>query len=103
MASILRAQARADEPGFRFGGEECLVILHATNESAAGNAGDRLLQALRDAPRQLADGGSLNLRVSAGLVVVEAQESVAQAVERARTALYAAKRAGRDRWMWGQA
>lgn len=60
LASILRVQARADEPVFRFGGEEFLVILHATNESAA------------------------------------------HAVERADTALPSAKRAGRDRWSWGQ-
>ncbi|MGK2899430.1 MAG: hypothetical protein ACSLE9_12205 [Burkholderiaceae bacterium] len=60
MASILRVQARADEPVFRFGGEEFLVISHATNESAA------------------------------------------HAVERADAALYSAKRAGRDRWFWGQ-
>jgi diguanylate cyclase (GGDEF)-like protein len=103
VASILRAQARADEPVFRFGGEEFLVILHATNESAAGSAADRLLQALRDAPLQVADGVSLNLRVSAGLAVVGTEESLAQAVERADTALYAAKRAGRDRWTWSQA
>lgn len=101
VASILLAHARADEPVFRFGGEEFLAIFHVTAESQAAIAADRLLQALRDAPLQLPDGRSLNLRMSAGLVVVGAEESMAQAVERADKALYAAKQAGRDRWAWG--
>jgi PleD family two-component response regulator len=79
------------------------VIVHATNESAASRAADRLLQALRDAPLHLPSGESLSLRVSAGLVVVGPEESVAHAVERVDAALYAAKRAGRDRWLWGAA
>lgn len=103
LADILRAQARAEEPVFRFGGEEFLVILLPANEAAAGRAADRLLQALRDAPLQLSNGLSLDLRISAGLVVVGPEESAGQAIERADAALYAAKRAGRDRWLWASA
>ncbi len=101
LAAILRAHARADEPVLRFGGEEFLMILHVADEAAAGHAVDRLLQSLRDAPLHLSDGARLNVRASAGLVVVGLEESVAHAVERADAALYSAKRAGRDRWRWG--
>ncbi len=103
LATLLRASARADEPVFRFGGEEFLLILHAQDEAAAGHAADRLLQALRDAPLQLPDGVSLELRISAGLSVVGREESMSRALERADAALYAAKRAGRDRWLWAEA
>ena len=102
LASILRAQARTEEPAFRMGGGAFLLILHATDESAAERAADRLLRALRDAPLQLSDGLRLNLRVSAGLVAVEPPESAARAVERAAVALRLAKHAGRDRWSWGE-
>lgn len=103
FAAILRAHARADEPVLRYGGEEFLMILHVADEAAASHAVDRLLQSLRDAPLPLSDGARLNVRASAGLVVVGMDESVARAVERADAALYAAKRAGRDRWRWGEA
>ena len=102
IAAILRAHARADEPVLRFGGEEFLMILHVADEAAAGYAVDRLLQSLRDAPLHLSDGAQVNLRASAGLIVVGREESVAHAVERADAALYSAKRAGRDRWRWGE-
>jgi diguanylate cyclase (GGDEF)-like protein len=87
---------------FRFGGEEFLLLLHTADDVAAGRAADRLLQALRDAPLHLSDGTVLHLRVSAGLVVVGPEESVEHAVERADGAMYSAKRAGRDRWQWGE-
>jgi diguanylate cyclase (GGDEF)-like protein len=103
VAGILRAQARADEPVFRFGGEEFLVIFHAVDEAAAGRAADRLLQALREAPLALSDGTVLQLRVSAGLAAVAPDESLGSAVERADAALYAAKNGGRDRWCWSEA
>ncbi len=101
VASILRAHARADEPVFRYGGEEFLVLFNAVDAAAAGHAADRLLQALRDAPLELSDGTTLQLRISAGLAIVGPEESMATAVERADAAMYAAKHAGRDRWLWG--
>lgn len=102
LASILRTQARAEEPVFRVGGGAFLVILLAANESAAACAADRLLQALRDAPLQLSDGQQLKLCVSAGLVVVPPPESAQQAVDRAAAALQEARHAGRGGWSWGR-
>ena len=100
VADVLRAQAHADEPVFRFGGEEFVMLLHVADAAAAGLAADRLLQALRDAPMRLAEGAPLALRASAGLAAVQPGDTVTQAVARADAALYSAKRAGRDRWHW---
>lgn len=102
LAAILRAQARAEEPVFRFGGEEFLVVLHTADAAAAGVAADRLLQAVRERPLQASSGALLPLRVSAGLAIVGADEPLARALARADTGLYAAKRGGRDRWCWGE-
>ena len=102
VATVLRAQARAEEPVFRFGGEEFLLLLHAADPASAASAADRLLKALRDAPLTLADGQSLRLTLSTGLITVGRDESVSEAVARADAALYAAKHAGRDCWRWGR-
>lgn len=100
VADVLREQAHADEPVFRFGGEEFVLLLHTADAADAGRAAERLLQALRDTPMPLADGAPLALRLSAGLAAVRPGDTVAQVVERADAALYCAKRAGRDRWRW---
>jgi diguanylate cyclase len=101
VATILRAHARAGEPVFRFGGDEFLMLLQASEAEMAAKAVHRLVHAVRTAPLRLQDGDVLHLRISAGLAAVGAQESAARAVERADRGLYAAKAAGRDRWMWG--
>ena len=100
MAALLKSHSRIGEPVFRFGGEEFLVLIQATGRDEAGKAVDRLLQALRTTPLPLADGALLSLRASAGLAVVGQDEAMANAVERADRALYAAKATGRDRWCW---
>jgi diguanylate cyclase len=100
VADILRRQARTGEPVFRFGGEEFLLLLHAENSEAAAIAAERILAAVRDTPLILEDRTVLALSVSAGLVEVGADESMANAISRADQAMYAAKRAGRDRWRW---
>lgn len=103
VATLLRAEARTGEPLFRVGGEEFLVMLHARDETAAAQAADRLLQALRDSPLHLPGGAALSLRVSAGLAVVGPEETMAAALQRADLAMYAAKQAGRDQWKFGHA
>ena len=100
VANLLRSNCRADEPLFRFGGEEFVALLQVPNRSLAQQAAERLLQGLRDAPMHLLDGHLLSLRVSAGLTQAGHDEALADVLERADLALYAAKAAGRDNWQW---
>jgi len=100
VAALLRAQARVDEPVFRFGGEEFLVLLHVADREAASLAAERLLQAFRDAPLALDGAERVALRVSAGLSQTRPDEPMAHALERADRALYVAKKSGRDCWRW---
>ena len=100
--ALLRAQCRAGEPLFRVGGEEFLALLQAADRATAGRAAERILQALRDRPMKAPDGEPLSLRASAGLAEVGPNEPIAEALDRADRALYAAKSAGRDTWRWAQ-
>ncbi len=102
LAYIFLQHSRADEPVFRFGGEEFLVLLQASSLDGATQAAGRLFQSLRDSPLVLDDGTVLNLRISAGLAAVGRDEKMAQAIDRADRAMYAAKAAGRDRWAWAE-
>ncbi|HXY22561.1 MAG TPA: diguanylate cyclase [Burkholderiaceae bacterium] len=100
LAYIFLQHSRADEPVFRFGGEEFLVLLQASGAEGAAQAAARLFQSLRDSPLVLEDGTVLKLRISAGLAAVGRDEKMAEAIDRADRAMYAAKAAGRDRWAW---
>ena len=100
VAAVLSRQARGDEPVFRFGGEEFLLLIRVEAASEAERVAERLLQAVRNTPMPLPDGQQLLLRVSAGLAVVGYDEEIGPATERGDGALYAAKAAGRDCWRW---
>jgi len=103
VAYIFLQHSRADEPVFRFGGEEFLVLLQASIKEGAAQAAERLFQSLRASPYVLEDGTVLNLRISAGLAAVGRDEKMAEALDRADRAMYASKAAGRDRWAWAEA
>jgi len=103
LAFIFLQHSRADEPVFRIGGEEFLVLLQASGAEGAAQAAERLFQSLRASPLVLDDGTVLNLRISAGLAAVGRDENMAEAIDRADQAMYAAKAAGRDRWVWAGA
>lgn len=100
VADTLSASRRGGECLFRLGGEEFLLILLATDDTAAGRGAERMLQALRDRPLALAGGPLLPLRLSAGIAALGNKEALAGALTRADHAMYAAKRGGRDRWEW---
>ena len=87
---------RRNDTVARYGGEEFAVILrHAQTED-----GTRLAERLCQTTRVLevaTDRGAVRPTVSAGVAPADGSESVAEWVDRADRALYAAKLAGRDR------
>ena len=81
---------------FRFGGEEFLVVLSNTGRESAALVGERL----RSAALRLAypvKGRPVELTVSLGCSTLLPGESSDSMLRRADTALYAAKRKGRNR------
>jgi diguanylate cyclase len=92
IAVILRTHCRAEDVPVRYGGDEFVIVVFGGDAAAEGVA-ERLHGAVRSAPwGQVADGLRVTVSVGVGRRV-PAHEAVAAA----DAALYAAKRAGRDR------
>ncbi|EXI83721.1 MAG: putative diguanylate cyclase AdrA [Candidatus Accumulibacter sp. BA-94] len=94
LVRTLRSALRPSDVLGRFGGEEFVLMLPDTEL-------DEAVTALTRFQRQLADcrvtGNGVALTFSAGVVVQAPGESLAESIERADTATYAAKRAGKNR------
>ncbi len=84
----------------RYGGEEFVLVLPATDETAAQRVSERVRQALFKAqiPHDASAVGQL-LTVSQGVgtIIPSASDTLMQFLDRVDRRLYAAKQAGRDR------
>lgn len=92
-SSVLRGQDNLA----RLGGDEFAVLLPGLDRDMARTVGERLLQRVASSPF-MADGVSINLTTSIGQAVHSGTLTTpSRLVENADIALYAAKRAGRNR------
>ncbi len=92
----LHAFPRKDDFVARYGGEEFIVVLRETPLRTAIKLGERLLRTIRELSVEH-DQGILNFTVSIGLAELDPRASPNQWLREADSALYQAKRAGRDR------
>lgn len=96
VADTLKAQVRNVDMVFRYGGEEFLILLSNTGLEAAALVGERLRQAVRRMHLQHQQPG-MDISASLGCACLQPGEALDDLLRRADDALYAAKRAGRDR------
>ncbi len=96
VAQALRQGLRQGDVLARWGGEEFLALLPATAPAAAAALAERLRQAVAALPVML-DGQTLSITVSLGVAPVGADADLQPATAQADRALYASKRAGRNR------
>ncbi|SEE31357.1 GGDEF domain-containing protein [Pseudomonas migulae] len=96
VAASIKGQLRNVDMVFRFGGEEFLIVLSNTGREAAAMVGERLRFAAQ-ANDFLADGKLIELTVSIGCSTLLPGESSESLLRRADSALYVAKREGRNR------
>jgi diguanylate cyclase (GGDEF)-like protein len=96
VAASIKNQLRNVDMVFRYGGEEFLILLSNTSREAAALVGERLRCAAQteDYP---ADGCTVELTVSLGCSTLLPGESAESLLRRADSALYVAKREGRNR------
>ncbi len=98
VGARLRASLRGTDLAGRFGGEEFLVVLPQTDTAGACTLGERIRQAVAEAPFEIGSGPPIPVTVSIGAASLQdATQTAEQLVEAADAALYAAKDGGRDR------
>jgi diguanylate cyclase (GGDEF)-like protein len=86
----------------RYGGEEFAVLLPESDVEGARNAAERLRQCVAESPVETARG-RLSVTISLGVVAIaEDFPDLAALLDRADAAMYAAKKAGRNRVKIGE-
>ena len=93
FANIVRSCLREADQFGRWGGEEFVVLLAASDAAAAATIGERIRRAV--AASAFSDG--LHVTASLGVAEYQVNESLEDWIGRADDALYAAKAAGRNR------
>ncbi|MGV8960696.1 MAG: diguanylate cyclase [Stenotrophomonas sp.] len=97
VASILTQFTRGSDYVFRYGGEEFVVVLVATDESKAWVIADGLCRRIYDSPVTLADGTPLAITASIGVALYDGHPDYERVMARADAAMYQAKKNGRNR------
>ncbi len=95
LAATVRGALRAGDAAYRFGGEELLLVLRNVTAAEAGEAAERIRAAVQRAGFPHPDGEGGLLTVSIG--VAAGEEESGRLLARADSALYEAKRSGRNR------
>lgn len=98
FADTLREQGRSTDPKARLGGEEFAIVMSDVSPQEARGTAERILVAFAAAEMAAASGERFRATVSAGIAFGSANgEPFEQVMARADSALYAAKRNGRNR------
>ncbi|HME23230.1 MAG TPA: PleD family two-component system response regulator [Acetobacteraceae bacterium] len=98
VADVLRNNTRVFDSLARYGGEEFVVVMPGTGADDAAQAAERLRSAVEAAPFTWGPGSCSRLTVSIGVACSEQHPGPSETLlHAADLALYAAKRAGRNR------
>ncbi|MGI9407969.1 MAG: PleD family two-component system response regulator [Hyphomicrobiaceae bacterium] len=99
FAARLRHNVRGIDLACRYGGEEFVVVMPDTDLVRASHVAERLRACVADEPFKTSHaGGYISLTASVGVACLERTDDTAEIIlKRADVALYAAKRAGRNR------
>lgn len=101
FASTVHETLRRDDGFGRLGGEEFMLLFPNTEADELERIVSRILGLVRGS-RPLPEHPQFDYTCSAGVGMLQAQEAVSSAYCRADEALYVAKTAGRDRFIWAQ-
>lgn len=97
FGSLVRDHIREDDLFFRYGGEEFLLCVSGVRENTVARVAERLRMASAGKAYKVKKGGELSVTASFGIADLTAHEELSDAVNAADAAMYAAKRAGRNR------
>ena len=97
FAGRLRRHIRGIDLACRYGGEEFVVIMPDTEREVARHVGERLRECIADAPFAISSAVSLTVTASVGISTLQSlDDTPLTLIKRADSALYEAKRLGRN-------
>lgn len=96
FADLLRTQGKSNDRIARYGGEEFLLISHRPSAQALLQQAESIRQATEQMLVTNLDDEPVRCTVSIGLTLSAGNETLEHAVQRADSALYEAKRGGRN-------
>jgi diguanylate cyclase (GGDEF)-like protein len=96
VARVIERSIRASDLAARYGGDEFAVVLVETSLRQAQALADRLLQGVRG-QKLVVDGEAVPITLSIGVGQYEGDATPDHFIKRVDTALYEAKRQGKDR------
>jgi len=99
VAHRLQSVLQEDDVCGRWGGDEFILLLCHCDGPRLASAGATILDAIRGASILLPDGSRLRVTCSVGGHLLTAGDDIDVAAHHADVALYAAKRAGRNRYV----
>jgi diguanylate cyclase (GGDEF)-like protein len=99
LGRLLNEQVRDFDVAARLGGEEFAILFPQTTAEAAAAVAERIREALAAARIAVADGAHVRLTASFGVADSSAYDSIDTLLRHADDALYAAKRAGKNRFV----
>ncbi len=99
FALRIRKAIRNIDLACRYGGEEFVIVMPETDMAVAGMVAERIRRRIANEPFQIQQGAkNLDVTISIGIAAVSGPDDTAAAMlKRADTALYRAKRDGRNR------
>ncbi len=101
VAELLRDTLRESDIVARYGGDEFVLLLPGLDAEQANRVGERVCEAARTRKAQTADGRSVGITLSLGVVTCDSQnkfDSPKALLAAADTALYHSKHNGRDQY-----
>ncbi|MEV6637023.1 diguanylate cyclase [Actinoplanes sp. NPDC051470] len=99
IAGAMKSAVRSSDVVCRYGGEEFVLLLKATDAAHAATIAERVRAAVAalNIPHELNPAGVVTVSIGVAATIASAQTSPASLVERADKALYRAKDEGRNR------
>lgn len=99
LAHAISAELRSSDVAARFGGDEFIVLLPQTAATQASGLADRIVARFAQSVAELAPGVDATLSIGVASLCTTRARSSEALIHEADVALYAAKRAGRNRTM----
>lgn len=96
IAKLIKKALRDGDRVYRYGGEEFIILLNRTDLEGARLVAERLLALCRN-NKPLYQNKQIPVTLSIGLTKINEDDTIDSLVERSDTALYRAKKNGKDR------